>query len=151
MTRTVTAFFDCREHAEAACRQLRAQGVKTDSFHVVDRSAPGAGMNSTVAGGEHQGLFDTMVRMFIPQEDVSAYRHGVLGGGFLLVGEVPNAQAEQAVKALDQAQTVDMNERVREWIREGWAPHHGSLPSPLSGLAGGTAKVRTYGHDGTAG
>jgi len=121
MSRTITALFDTRADAEAGRQRLLDANLHADHVHIHDKSSVGdAGYSS------HQelGLWGSIKNAFLPDEDRHTYEEGVRRGGFLLTADVDEHQADEAVRALDEAHfnTVDIDERAGQWKSEGWTP-----------------------------
>lgn len=121
MSRTITALFDTRADAEAGRQRLLDANLHADHVHIHDKSSVGdAGYSS------HQelGLWGSIKNAFLPDEDRHTYEEGVRRGGFLLTADVDEHQADEAVRALDEAHfnTVDIDERASQWKSEGWTP-----------------------------
>lgn len=115
MSRTVTALFDSRADAQASADNLRQLGIDADDIHIHDNSS-----QSTRSEHEGLGLWATIKNAFLPDDDRQTYEEGIRRGGFLLTADVDEAQADQAIRVLDAANTVDMDERANRWRSEGW-------------------------------
>ena len=119
MTRTVTALFDKRSDAEAAENRLKASNVDAGHIRIHDQSTPGysADTNSTHAD---VGMWASVKNAFLPDEDRHTYEEGVRRGGFLLTADVGEEHVDEAVKVLEEADTVDIDERSNQWRQSGW-------------------------------
>ena len=119
MTRTVTALFDKRTDAEAAENRLKAS--KVDAIHITihDKTSPGfhATGHSTT---QEPGIWASIKNAFLPDEDRHTYEEGVRRGGFLLTADVDEDQVDQAVRVLEEADTVDIDDRSQQWRSSGW-------------------------------
>lgn len=115
MSRTLTALFDSRADAQASADNLRQLGIDADDIHIHDNTTAG---DSTREG---LGLWATIKNAFLPDEDRYTYEEGVRRGGFLLTADVDETQVDQAIRVLDAANTVDIDERSSTWRAEGWA------------------------------
>ena len=116
MSRTITAMFDSRTEAEAAREQLRTQ-VGADA-QIIDKSSSGGRDEAT---GESRGFWADLKDMFVADEDRSTYEEGVSRGHFLLCASVPAEQADRACSVLEQAGSVDFEEREEQWRSQGWS------------------------------
>jgi len=122
MDRTVTALFDSREEAEAAKSRLQSSNIDADRIRIVDKSSSsGTSGGSSGTGGESRGFFGSLSDMFMPHEDRYAYNEGINRGGYLLCAEVDDREADEAVRILEQSNSVDFDERQEQWRGEGWA------------------------------
>lgn len=123
MSRTITALFDSRADAQASADSLRQLGIDADDIHIHDNTS-----QTSETAHEDRGLWATIKNAFLPDEDRQTYEEGVRRGGFLLTADVDETQADQAIRVLDSANTVDVNERSGQWRAEGWnAPATGTM------------------------
>ncbi|MBA3678061.1 MAG: DUF2382 domain-containing protein [Sphingosinicella sp.] len=107
MSRTVTALYDTRAEAEAACERLNA-GVDVEGrAKIVDKSS---------GDSSH---FSNM-----PNEDRHAFGEGLNRGGFMLCAEVDGDEdADKIIALLEDTGSVDLDERQDAWRNEGWQPY----------------------------
>lgn len=117
MSRTVTAFFDSREEAESAKSRLQSSSIDADQIRIVDQSSASG---SSEGSGESKGFFASLTDMFMPDDDAYAYQEGINRGGFLLCAQVDEDEADEAIRLLDESNSVDFDERERSWRDEGW-------------------------------
>lgn len=117
MSRTVTALFDSRTEADAARTRLTQSRIDADNVRIVDQSYSSGGSGS---GDQDRGFFDSLKDFFIPDEDAHAYREGVNRGGYMLCAQVDEDQADEAIRILDEAASVDFDQRQEQWRSEGW-------------------------------
>ena len=118
MSRTITALFDTREDADAGAERLRQAGIDAGAVAVHDQSThKTTGEYST---GEDQGLWASIKNVFVPHEDRHAYEEGIRRGGFLLTADIDEDRAPDAVAALENANSVDLDARSQQWRSEGW-------------------------------
>ncbi len=120
MSRTLTALFDNRPDAEDAMRRLQEASVGIHDVHLHDRTSPGYS-ETDYSTHETRGFWETLKDIFVPDEDRHLYEEGVRRGGCLLTAEVDESRADQAVRVLEEADTVDLDERSAQWREEGWA------------------------------
>jgi uncharacterized protein (TIGR02271 family) len=119
MTRTITALYDSRDHAEAARAQLATAGVGASQVQITSsEGAPSSsGSHDTHSGGGFlQGLKD----FFMADDDRHAYGEGVRRGGYLLTARVEESQADEVCRVLESSDPVDFDERQAQWRSEGW-------------------------------
>jgi uncharacterized protein (TIGR02271 family) len=127
--------FDSRSQAEAARERLTRSRIDADDVRIIDqsdstRSASGSGGDS----GEGEGLWSAIKSAFLPLDDSHAYEEGMRRGGFLLCARVGEDKADEAIRILDESDSVDFEERQNNWRSEGWAPYQ---QTAASGTAGG--------------
>jgi uncharacterized protein (TIGR02271 family) len=115
--------FDSKSQAEAARERLTQSRIDADDVRIVDQSqsSPSSG-----EAGEGQGLWSAIKAAFIPPEDSHSYEEGMRRGSFLLCARVDEDCADEAIRILDQSDSVDMDERETSWRGEGWSPYQGS-------------------------
>lgn len=147
MSRTITALFDTRADADAGAARLREAGVDAGSVAVHDQST----QNTTEAGStdKDQGLWASIKNAFVPHEDRHTYEEGIRRGGFLLTAQVDEDRTPDAVAALEDANSVDLDARSQQWRSEGWnyaAPTDGLDPATYGerDTALGGARFRSY-------
>ena len=148
MSRTITALFDTRPDADAGRQRLIDAHLHADNIKIHDKSSVGeAGYSSDT----QPGMWASIKNAFLPNEDRHTYEEGVRRGGFLLTADVDEDQADEAVRALDDAYAkgVDIDERANQWKSQGWKP-----PVTSAGVVGaavrpaGDQDVRVKGKNG---
>ena len=119
MSRTITAMFDTRADADAGRERLLAANLDADNVRVHGQSATSAtgGSQST----EDQGMWSSIKNAFLPDEDRHTYEEGARRGGFILSADVDEDQVDDAVRVLEDANSVDIDERSAQWKSEGWS------------------------------
>jgi len=120
MSRTVTAMFDSRSQAEAARERLTQSRIDADDVRIVDQSSSAQSGGSS---GEGEGLWSAIKSAFMPPEDSHTYEEGMRRGGYLLCARVDEDCADEAIRILDESESVDLNEREESWRSEGWSPY----------------------------
>lgn len=109
MSRTVTALYDTRAEAEAACERLTSEVDVAGRAQVID--------NNSVEG-EQSSTFSTLP---LSPEDRPAFSEGIRRGGFMLCAEVDGDEdADRIVSILEQTSSVDLDERQKLWRDDGW-------------------------------
>lgn len=119
MTRTVTALFDERRDAEAAEARLKAANVDAAHIHIHDKSTSGfheTGRSTT----NEPGMWASIKNAFLPDEDRHTYEEGVRRGGFLLTANVEETHIDEVVRVLEEADSVDIDDRKDQWRSSGW-------------------------------
>lgn len=134
MSSTITALFDTRAEAEAAKERLSAARVDADNVHVHDKSSSGY---SDTAYSTHQerGFWDSIKNAFLPDDDRHTYEEGVRRGGVLLTADVDDDCVDDAVRVLEDANSIDIDERSSQWRASGW-----NYEGTRQGLTGESAR-----------
>ncbi|UAK25629.1 YsnF/AvaK domain-containing protein [Sphingomonas nostoxanthinifaciens] len=143
MTRTVTALFDQKVDAEAAENRLKAANVHASHIRIHDKTSP----DFHASGGsttQEPGIWGSIKNAFLPDEDRHTYEEGVRRGGFLLTADVGEEHVDDAVRVLEEADTVDIDDRSQQWRSSGWdyAPEAAAgAGSDTGGYAYGSEKT----------
>lgn len=145
MSRTITALFDTKADADAGAERLRQAGVDASHVNVHDQTTHKTeGAYSTA---KDQGLWASIKNTFVPHEDRHTYEEGIRRGGFLLTADVDDDKTPTAVKALEDANSVDLDARSQEWRSDGWdyARSSGDVEDMDDTLAYGTRDTAASG------
>lgn len=140
MSRTITAMFDSRSEAESARERLSASSIEADRVRIVDQSSGDA---STGGSPGQEGFWASLKDMFMPDEDRHAYGEGIRRGGYMLAAEVDESDADRACDILDEASSVDFDERQSEWRNQGWAGYQADGQAGAFGQLGGDGSGST--------
>lgn len=127
MSRTVTAFYDNFTDAETAVTHLVDAGLHLKSTDIIGPTQEGEQPD------QHHGFWAKLADLFMPDEDRHTYYEGVRRGGYLVVADVDEDEAERAIRVLDDSNSVDLDTRQGEWEREGWT---GIATTPQTGAFG---------------
>lgn len=119
MATTITALFDDRSDAEAAKQRLQAARVDAEHVHLHDKSSTGY-RESGYSSHEDRGFWDSVKNAFAPDEDRHAYEEGVRRGGTLLTADVDDDCVDEAVRVLEEANSIDIDDRSSQWRSSGW-------------------------------
>jgi uncharacterized protein YjbJ (UPF0337 family) len=119
MTRTITALFDDRGDANAAQERLRQSQVDADHIRIHDKQSEGF-HETGHSTHEHRGIWASIKNAFLPDNDRHTYEEGVRRGGYLLTVDVEDDAVAEAVRVLEDANTVDIDERAEGWRSSGW-------------------------------
>lgn len=125
MTRTVTALFDTRADAEAAQQRLHQANVGADHVRLHDKSS--AGYSEAASSHQDPGLWSSIKNAFLPDDDRHTYEEGVRRGGVLLTADVDEHDVDAVVRVLEEADTVDIDDRSQQWRASGWDHKPGGL------------------------
>jgi len=119
MSKIITAMFDSRSDAEMARERLSSVGVDANSVSIVDQSSEGYSANE-YSTHQNKGFWSTLKDAFLPDEDRHTYEEGVRRGHYLLTARVDDGYADEATRILDDANTIDIDERSNQWRQSGW-------------------------------
>lgn len=139
MSRTLTAMFDSRADAEAARSRLEASSIDISRVHVHDQASTGYGESSAYSTHQDRGFWADLKSAFLPDEDRHTYEEGIRRGGALLTAEVDEDHADEAVRVLEGANSVDLDDRTSQWRQSGWdydASRYGSAGGGMGAGAG---------------
>jgi uncharacterized protein (TIGR02271 family) len=120
MSRTLTALFDNRSDAEAAKARLEAGSIDISHVHVHDQQSTGYSESTAYSSHENKGFWGNMKGMFLPDEDRHTYEEGIRRGGALLTAQIDEDDADEAVRILEHANSVDLDSRTADWKQSGW-------------------------------
>lgn len=149
MTRTITALFDSRADAEAAKARLQSSSIDVDDVHVHDQSSQGFS-NDQYSSHQNRGFWDSVKSAFLPDEDRHTYEEGIRRGGALLTATVPEHQADEVVRILDEADAIDLEDRSNQWRQSGW-DYSSQNTGATAGAGTGSAFAFGSGTGGTTG
>lgn len=133
MSRTITAMFDTRADAEAGAERLRAAGIDASHVHVHDQSTHQT--DGSYSTHEDRGTWSSIKHAFLPDEDRHTYEEGFRRGHAVLTADVADDQADNAVRALEEANTIDVDGQSDRWRQSGW-DYQGAGTGRASGLFG---------------
>ncbi len=133
-TRTVSAFYETRDTADAHQRELVSLGVPASDIQIVE----GADESVPDRQYEEKGFFESIGDFFMGDEDKQVYNEGLKRGGYLLTARVPESHYEQALDVLDTDDAVDLDARAETWREDGWdgAPAAGTAGYAATGAEG---------------
>lgn len=128
MSRTITALFDTRADAEAAQARLHAANLDADHVRIHDQTSPGYRADGDYSNHEDRGMWDSIKNAFLPDEDRHTYEEGVRRGGAVLTADVDEDQIDEAVRVLEDSNSIDIDDRASDWRAGGWhgTPAHGA-------------------------
>ncbi len=107
MSKTVVGLFPHSQDAQGAMRDLEAAGVQRGSVQVMESDAQGKVLNALTGAG-------------VPKDDAQLYAEGVRRGGALVVGNVDDNKADQAVSILDRNNTIDIDKLGSRYRESGY-------------------------------
>lgn len=150
MSRTLTALFDSRSDAEAAKARLEAASIDVSRVHVHDQGSTGYGESSAYSSHENRGFWSSVKSAFLPDEDRHTYEEGIRRGGALLTAEVDEDDADEAVRVLESANSIDLDDRSQQWRQSGWDYDATRTASTGAGLGAGMAAGSALGGTATS-
>lgn len=118
MSRTITALFDDRDDAMAGRQRLIDARIDADNIRVHDKTEL---TDTGYTDDSSHGFWGSIKNAFLPDEDRHAYEEGMRRGGYLLTADVDNDDIDDAIRALEDARGVDIDERSTGWRKEGWS------------------------------
>ena len=139
MTQTITALFDTRADADAAKQRLKQSNVDAGHISIHDKTSAGY-KDSGYSTTSEPGMWGSIKHAFLPDEDRHTYEEGVRRGGFLLTADVDDSNVDDAVKVLEEANTVDIDDRSKQWRSSGWDYDAAAGATSGYGLTGDTSK-----------
>lgn len=145
MSRTVTALFDNRQEAEAAADRLRQSRIDADRIRIMDQSSEGF-RTDRYSDREDRGIWASIKDMFLPDEDRYTYEEGVRRGGVVVSAQVDEEEADEAVRILEEANSVDLDRRTQDWRSSGWT---GGFAGAGTGASAGVSATDTRFDDRT--
>ena len=134
MSRTITAMFPTRADAEAGKERLHAAGIDASHVHVHDQSTHQTGADYSTH--EDRGTWASIKNAFLPDDDRHAYEEGFRRGNAVLTADVPDDKADDAVRALEEADSIDLDEQSAGWRQSGWDYQGGAGADRSAGLFG---------------
>jgi len=142
MATTITALFDNRSDAEAAKQRLQSARVDIDHIHLHDKSSTGY-RDTGYSDHDDRGFWDSIKNAFAPDEDRHTYEEGVRRGGTLLTADVDDDCIDEAVRILEEAETVDIEDRANQWRSSGWDYAGAGTGVGATGTAGAAVGAST--------
>ena len=144
MSSTITAMFDSRADAEAAKQRLEASNVDADHIKIHDKSSAGYSETGHSTHEDH-GIWASVKNAFLPDEDRHTYEEGVRRGGTVLTADVDEDDVDRAVKVLEDAGSIDVDDRSSQWRSEGWQAPAAGAASTFGGFGEQAAATGTTG------
>src|SRR3954454_9082962 len=129
--RTVTALFHNRADANRAIEELGGAGISRSAVRLTPEtdvsSANETRTSSYDAARDEKGFWASLADMFMPDEDRYTYAEAMNRGSIMVSATVTEVQAETAEAILDRDGTINVDESVEAWRKEGWSGY--SAPS----------------------
>ena len=147
MSSTITALFDTRADAEAAKERLKGAHVDASHINIHDKSSAGY-KDSGYSTHEDRGVWDSIKNAFAPDEDRHTYEEGMRRGGVLLTADVDDDHVDAVVRVLEEANSIDVDDRSNQWRSSGWDYPAAGSGAALGGF-GATDKKATGTTTGT--
>ncbi len=119
MSSTITAMFDSRADAEAAKGRLEAAAVDINHVHIHDKTSSGY-KDAGYSTHQDRGIWESVKNAFLPDEDRHTYEEGVRRGGTVLTADVDDDSLDEAVRVLEEANSIDIDDRSSQWRSSGW-------------------------------
>jgi uncharacterized protein (TIGR02271 family) len=136
MSRTITALFDQRSDAEAAKARLEQSHIHAGHVTIHDQSSHGYS-DAAYSTGQEPGFWGSVKNAFLPEEDRHTYEEGIRRGGVVLTADVSEDQVDEAVRVLEESDSIDIEDRSRQWRESGWDYAGAGAAGAGLGAAGG--------------
>ena len=146
-SRSLTAFFDTREAADRAIRDLESAGIPRQHISRIDGGTSSA---SATTGQGGTGFWDSLKDLFMPDEDRYGYAEGLRRGGYMVSVRAEEASYNRVLEILDRDGAVDMDQREASWRSEGWAGYQAEAGRAVTGAATSAATTAGYAATGAA-
>jgi stress response protein YsnF len=127
------AVFETLERARAANDRLVEEGAPRSDIRQLD-----SGEAAGTAGTRDEGVWDSIRRLFVPEEEAYGYQEGVRRGHVVLAIRVRPEDRERIVRTLEELQPIDFDTQLEQWRAEGWSPQRAATPAgwqPPTGAA----------------
>jgi uncharacterized protein (TIGR02271 family) len=118
------AVFETLERARAARDRLVEEGVPISDIHQLDRDE-----TAGTAGTRDEGMWDSIRRLFVPQEEAYGYQEGVRRGHAVLAVRVRPEDRERIIRTLEEFEPIDFDTQLEQWRAGGWSPQRAATPS----------------------
>lgn len=136
-SRSLTAFYDTREAADRAIRDLESAGIPRQHINRID-----GGSSSTSAGQSGTGFWDSLKDLFMPEQDRYGYAEGLRRGGYMVSVRAEEASYNRVLEILDRDGAVDMDQREASWRSEGWTGYQaGGVATGAAAVTGAAANL----------
>jgi uncharacterized protein (TIGR02271 family) len=130
-SRTVTALFHNREDATRAIEELVRAGISRHDIRLTPEKDVSPASEPTTSSydtaRDEKGFWASLADLFMPDEDRYTYAEAMNRGSIMVSAKVTEAQAETAEAILDRDGTINVDESVESWRKEGWSGY--SAPS----------------------
>lgn len=138
-SKQIAAMFETNAKAVSARDALISDGVSPSSIEIVDQSSLPADASEDVENRPQPGLWESIKRFFMPDEDAHVYAEGVRRGYALLIVRIDAADrtaGDRVLSLLELQNPVDVETQASDWRQSGW-----------SGMDAGSAERDTLGAD----
>ena len=147
MSRTITAMFKTRADAEAGKERLAAAGIDASNVHIHDETTHQT--SSAYSTHQDRGTWASIKHAFLPDEDRHTYEEGIRRGNAVLTADVGDHEADNAVRALEEANSIDVDDETASWRQSGWDYQTGQDTGATAGAATGLFGARDTGTTGS--
>lgn len=132
--RTVTALFTDRTEATQAVEDLVAAGISRSNIRIspeTDVSVRTDDRTPYDTTRDEKGFWASLADLFMPEDDRHTYAEAMHRGNVMVSVFVSEAEADRAEDILEREGTINVDESVESWRKEGWtgyaAPAEGSV------------------------
>jgi uncharacterized protein (TIGR02271 family) len=150
-SRRIIAAFDSQDAARRAQQELIELGLPREDVNIVDQSSQEISAHSP--SGDRGGFWAHLKEMFMPDEDRATLDECISRGGYVLSATVSDPYADEAIRRLDNAGAVDLEQRSAQLRTVGEEPEVDSETIPVveerlrvgkREVDRGTVRVRSY-------
>jgi len=123
MHKTIVALYDTRSDAEAAVRDLEADGFSRSVTEIVTHTGATTEAMIDSATAHSGGLLSRLSGWDVPDSDAHVYAEAVRRGGALLKLRVDDDDVDRAVAVLERGNIVDVERRREAYRTTGWTAY----------------------------
>jgi len=120
MHKTIVALYDTRSDAEAAVRDLEADGFSRSVTEIVTHTGATTEAMSDSATAHSGALLSRLGGWDVPESDAHVFAEAVRRGGALLKLRVDDEDVDRAVAVLERGNIVDVERRREAYQTTGW-------------------------------
>jgi uncharacterized protein (TIGR02271 family) len=111
-SRRIIAVFESQDAAQRARQELIELGLPVEHVSIIDQGTQEVSASSS--SGERGGFWAHIKDMFMPDEDRATMDEYLRRGGYVLSANVSDPYADEAIRRLDNAGAVDLEQRSAE-------------------------------------
>jgi uncharacterized protein (TIGR02271 family) len=129
MAKTLVGLYDTFTESKQVVQELVENGFSRgdiklathSSEDVADSYADYTYTETASSASRGRGLIDLLTRSGVPQSEADSYAEGVRRGGTLILVKASDEQSDRGLEIMNRVHSVDIDERVAQWRREGWS------------------------------
>lgn len=124
MAKTLVGLYDGFTEADRVVQDLLDNGFARQDISLATHESGGHHgdytYSETASSADRRILLHKLETHGIPEDDANMYAEGVRRGGSLVVLKTSDARADRGLDIMNNADLVDIDERVAHWRQEGW-------------------------------